>query len=47
VTPKFHQITFKPGNFCKVPGCKINSNRSVAFVYSKDKQAEKEVREMT
>ena len=26
---------------------KINSSKSVAFLYSKDKQAEKEVREMT
>ena len=26
---------------------KINSNISVAFLYSKDKQAEKEIREMT
>jgi hypothetical protein len=26
---------------------KINSNKSVAFLYSKDKQAEKELREMT
>ena len=26
---------------------KINSGKSVAFLYSKDKQAEKEVREMT
>ena len=28
-------------------GYKINSRKSVAFLYSKDKQAEKEVREMT
>ena len=28
-------------------GCKINSIKSVAFLYSKDKQAEKENREMT
>ena len=28
-------------------GYKINSNKSVAFLYSKDKQAEKEIREMT
>ena len=27
-------------------GCKINSNKSVAFFYSKDKQAEKEIREI-
>jgi hypothetical protein len=26
---------------------KINSNESVAFLYSKGKQAEKEIREMT
>ena len=26
---------------------KINSNKSVAFLYSKDKQAEKEIRKMT
>jgi hypothetical protein len=29
-------------NFRKVPGYKINSNESAAFLYSKDKQAEKE-----
>jgi hypothetical protein len=29
-----------------VTGYKINSNKSVAFLYSKDKQDEKEVREM-
>jgi hypothetical protein len=29
-----------------VAGCKINSNKSVAFFYSKDKQAEKEIREI-
>ena len=28
-------------------GCKINSNKSVAFLYTKDKQAEKETRETT
>jgi hypothetical protein len=28
-----------------VTGYKINSNKSVAFLYSKDKQAEKEIRE--
>ena len=32
--------------FNKVAGYKINSNKSVAFLYSKDKQAEKEIREM-
>jgi hypothetical protein len=34
-------------NFSKVTGYKIHSNKSVAFVYSKDRQAEKEIREMT
>ena len=33
-------------NFSKVAGYKIKSNKSVAFLYSKDKQAEKEIREM-
>ena len=28
-------------------GYKINSNKSVAFLYSKDKQAKKEIRETT
>ena len=32
-------------NFSKVAGYKINSNKSVAFLYIKDKQAEKENRE--
>jgi hypothetical protein len=32
-------------NFSKVAGYKINSNKSVAFFFSKDKQAEKEIRE--
>jgi hypothetical protein len=34
-------------NFSKVAGYKINSNKSVAFLYSKDKQVEKENRETT
>ena len=34
-------------NFSKVSRYKINLNKSVAFLYSKDKQAEKEMREMT
>jgi hypothetical protein len=34
-------------NFSKVSGYKINSNKSVAFLYSKDKQAEKDIRKMT
>ena len=32
-------------NFSEVAGYKINSNKSVAFLYTKDKQAEKEMRE--
>ena len=34
-------------NFSKVAGYKINSSRSVAFLYSKNKQAEKEIMEKT
>jgi hypothetical protein len=34
-------------NFSKVAGYKINSNKSVAFLYSKDKQAEKEIKVTT
>jgi hypothetical protein len=34
-------------NFSKVAEYKINSNKSVTFLYSKDKQTEKEIREMT
>ena len=30
-----------------VGGCKINSNKSLAFLYTKDKQAEKEIRGTT
>jgi hypothetical protein len=33
-------------NFGKVAGYKINSNKSLAFLYTKDKQAEKEIREI-
>jgi hypothetical protein len=32
-------------NFSEVAGFKINSNKSEAFLYTKDKQAEKEIRE--
>jgi hypothetical protein len=32
-------------NFSKVTRYKINSNKSVDFLYTKDKQAEKEIRE--
>jgi hypothetical protein len=34
-------------NFSKVDGYKINSNKSVVFLYTKDKQAEKEIRKTT
>jgi hypothetical protein len=34
-------------NLSKVAGYKINSNKSLAFHYTKDKQAEKEIRERT
>jgi hypothetical protein len=34
-------------SFSVVSGYKINSSKSVAFLYTKDKQAVKEIREMT
>jgi hypothetical protein len=34
-------------SFSDVAGYKINSNKSMAFLYTKDKQAEKEIRETT
>jgi hypothetical protein len=34
-------------SFSAVAGYKINSNKSIAFLYTKDKQAEKEIREAT
>jgi hypothetical protein len=34
-------------NFNAVAGYKINLNKSVAFLYTKDKQTEKEIRETT
>ena len=34
-------------SFSAVAGYKINSNKSVAFLYTKDKQTVKEIREMT
>ena len=34
-------------NLSEVAGYNINSNKSVAFLYTKDKQAEKEIRETT
>jgi hypothetical protein len=33
--------------FNEVSGYKINSNKSMAFLYTKDKQVEKEIRETT
>jgi hypothetical protein len=34
-------------NFSEEAGYKIKSNRSVAFLYTKDKQVEKDIRETT
>ena len=34
-------------SFNEVAGYKINSNMSMAFLYTKNKQAEKEIRETT
>ena len=34
-------------NFSEIAGYKINSNKSMAFLYTKDKQDEKETRETT
>jgi hypothetical protein len=34
-------------NFSKVAGYKINSNKSMAFLYTKDKLADKEIKETT
>jgi hypothetical protein len=34
-------------SFGEVDGYKINSNKSMAFLYTKNKQAEKEIRETT
>jgi hypothetical protein len=34
-------------NFSKMTGYKINSSKSLDFLYSKDKQVEKEIMEMT
>jgi hypothetical protein len=34
-------------SFSAVAGCKINSNKSMAFLYTKDKWTEKEIRETT
>jgi hypothetical protein len=46
--PKFHQRTPNLiNNFSEVAGDKINSNKSVACLCTKDKQAETEIRETT
>jgi hypothetical protein len=34
-------------HFSEVAGYKINSNKSMVFLYTKDKQPEKEIREIT
>ena len=34
-------------NFSKVAGYKTNSNKSLSFLYAKDIQAEKDIRELT
>jgi hypothetical protein len=34
-------------SFSEVAGYKIDSNKSMAFLYTKDKQTEKEIREIT
>ena len=48
MTPKTNRELLKlKNNFSKVVGYKINSKKSIVFLYSKDKQAEKEIREMT
>jgi hypothetical protein len=45
--PKYSTLLKLINNFIKVAGYKISSNKSVAFLYSNDKQAEKEIRETT
>ena len=34
-------------SFSELPGYKINSNKSMVFLYTKDKESEKEIRETT
>jgi hypothetical protein len=41
------EIQDRINSFSAVAGYKINSNKSVAFLYTKDKKAEKEIRETT
>ena len=42
-----HKLLNLRNNVSEVAGYKINSNKPVAFLYTKDKQAEKEIRETT
>jgi hypothetical protein len=41
------ELLYLINNFSKVPGYRINSNKSVAFLYTNDKQAKKQNREIT
>jgi hypothetical protein len=41
------ELLYLISNFSKVPGYKIKSNKSVAFLYTNTKMAEKEIREKT
>jgi hypothetical protein len=41
------RLNLKNAYFSEVAGYKIISNKSMAFLYTKDRQAEKEIREMT
>jgi hypothetical protein len=34
-------------NFSKLAGCKVNSNKSIALLYTNDKQPENEIKEKT
>jgi hypothetical protein len=48
VTLKIPPKNSKLGNsFSTVAGYKINSNKSISFLYTKDKKAEKEIMEKT
>jgi hypothetical protein len=45
--PSTRELLQLINNLSKVDGYKINSNKSEAFLYSKDKQAEKKIKEIT
>jgi hypothetical protein len=45
VTPKIPPENFADNHFSKMAGYEIYSNKSVGFLYSKDKQAKKGIRE--